>query len=56
MSTSRKKLNESAEEVIDELIDELLEEQKKVEKINNKIMKHEIIERLNIKELKLEKH
>ena len=33
----------------EELLEELLEEQKELEKIDNKIMKHEIIERLNIK-------
>ena len=35
-------------EVIDELIKELLIEQEKLEKINDKITKHEIIERLLI--------
>ena len=33
------------------MLDEILEEQKKVEKINKKIKKHEIIQRLKIKEI-----
>ena len=36
----------------EELLEELLEEQKKLEKIASKIMKHVIIERLNIKKIK----
>ena len=52
MSTFKEKsFKVTAEKVIDELIKELLIEQKKLEKINDKVMKHEIIERLNIKEL-----
>ena len=44
----------SSEKVIDELIEELIEEQKEPEKKNGKIMKHEIIERLNIKQIESE--
>ena len=32
----------------------MLEEQEKLEKINNKIKKHEMIERINIKEIESE--
>ena len=39
---------------IEKRYEELLEEQKKLEKINNKIKKHEIIERINIKEIESE--
>ena len=35
-------------------MEELIEEQKKLEKINDTIMKHEIIKRLNIKEIESE--
>ena len=35
----------------EQLLDEILEEQKKVEKINKKIKKREIIQRLKIKEI-----
>ena len=35
----------------EQLLDEILEEQKKVEKINKKIKKHEIIQRLKMKEI-----
>ena len=38
----------------EEFLDELLEENKKLEKINKKIEKHEIIERINIKEIESE--
>ena len=50
MSTQIKMKKRFAEttEVIDELIKELLIEQEKLEKINDKITKHEIIERLLI--------
>ena len=51
LTKMRKNFKESAKEVIDEIMKELLEEQKKIEKINYKIMKHEIIEKLNIKEI-----
>ena len=43
------------EERYEELLEELLEEQKKkLEKINNKIKKHEVIEKINIKEIESE--
>ena len=42
------------EERYKELLEELLEEHKKLEKINQKIEKHEIIKRINIKEIELE--
>lgn len=38
------------EERYEKLIEELLEEQKKLEKVNKRIEKHEIIERLDTKE------
>ena len=41
-----------AEELIDTLTDELLEEKQELEKIDNRIMKSEIIERINMKEIK----
>ena len=44
------------EERYEKLIEELLEEQKKLEKINKKIKKHEMIESINLKESEIPKH
>ena len=41
-------------ESIDKLTDELLEEKQKLEEIDDRIMKSEVIERLNMKEIKSE--
>ena len=48
-----KSFKEPTEEIIVVLTEELLEEQKKLEKINDEIKKHTIIERLNINKTKV---
>ena len=53
---NKKRLKESAGEVINELIDKLLEDHEKLEKIDDRIMKIEITERLNMKEIESEIH
>ena len=53
---NKKRLKKSAGEVINELIDKLLEDHEKLEKIDDRIMKIEITERLNMKEIESEIH
>ena len=48
---TKKVFKKAAEEIIGELIDESLEKQKKIEKINDKMMKRKLIKTLNTEEI-----
>ena len=56
MCTTNRKISSliKIEKEYEELLDDLLEEQKKLEKTIQKIDKHKVIERINIKEMESE--
>lgn len=56
MCTTNRKISSliKIEKEYEELLDDLLEEQKKLEKTIQKIDKHNVIERINIKEMESE--